>query len=202
LVHRIVATIATAVAMFAATDIDDAVVLVVFNISSRAAGAPKRWEIWAGQFVGIGLLVLVSFLAALGLGAVPVKWVGVLGLIPLLRGIQGLAELIRDRGVEDPDPPALARGLGSVLAITVANGGDNIALWTAAFRIMGAADALLTVAVFAVCVAVWCLVGQLAISHRGLVEAMQRSSRWLVPVVLTVLGMYIIGRSGLPSLLW
>jgi cadmium resistance protein CadD (predicted permease) len=201
-VHGTLATILTAVAMFAATDIDDAVVLVVLNIASRAGGAPKRWEIWAGQFVGIGLLVLVSFLAALGLSTVPVKWVGLLGLIPLLRGIQGLAKLIRDRHVDDPDPPPPARGLGSVVAITLANGGDNIALWTAAFRIMGAADAAMTVVVFAVCTAVWCLVGHVAISHRRLVEALQRSGRWLVPVVLTVLGMYIIGRSGLLAAVW
>src|ERR1700739_879135 len=183
--------------MFAATDIDDAVVLVVLNIASRATGAPKRWEIWAGQFIGIGLLVLVSFLAALGLSTVPVKWVGGLGLVPLLRGIQGLARLIRERRGDDPDPPPLARGLGSVIAITVANGGDNIALWTPAFRIMGAADTVVTVVVFAICIAGWCLFGQFAISHQRLVEALRRSSRWLVPVVLTVLGMYIIGRSGL-----
>jgi cadmium resistance protein CadD (predicted permease) len=201
-VHEIVATIVTAVAMFAATDIDDAVVLVVLNIASRATGAPKRWEIWAGQFIGIGLLVLVSFLAALGLSTVPVKWVGVLGLVPLLRGIQGLARLIRDRRVDDPDPPPLARGLGSVIAITVANGGDNIALWTPAFRIMGAADTVVTVVVFAICIAGWCLFGQFAISHQRLVEALRRSSRWLVPVVLTVLGVYIIVRSGLLARVW
>jgi cadmium resistance protein CadD (predicted permease) len=196
-VHGIVATIITAVAMFAATDIDDAVVLVVLNVASRASGAPKRWEIWTGQFVGIGLLVVVSLLGALGLSAVPVKWVGLLGLIPLLRGIQGLAKLIRGGRVDDPDPPPLARGLASVTAITVANGGDNIALWTPAFRIMGTADALVTVVVFAICIAAWCLLGQVAISHPRLVEALRRSSRWLVPVVMTILGVYIIGRSGL-----
>jgi cadmium resistance protein CadD (predicted permease) len=201
-VHGIVTTIGTAVAMFAATNIDDAVVLVVLNIASRAGGAPKRWEIWAGQFAGIGMLVVVSFLAALGLGTVPVKWVGLLGLIPLLRGIQGLAKLIRDRRVVDPDPPPLARGLVSVIAITVANGGDNIALWTAAFRIMGAADAVVTVVVFAICTAVWCLVAHVAISHRRLVDALRGSSRWLVPVVMTVLGVYIIGRSGLLAAVW
>jgi cadmium resistance protein CadD (predicted permease) len=188
--------------MFAATNIDDAVVLVVLNVASRASGAPHRWEIWAGQFVGIGLLVLVSFLAALGLSTVPVKWVGVLGLIPLLRGIHGLARLIRDRRVDGPDPPALARGLVSVVVITVANGGDNIALYTPAFRIMGAANATVTVVVFAICTAVWCLLGQLAISHQRLVEALQRSSRWLVPVVMTVLGGYILGRSGLLAAVW
>lgn len=195
--HGIVATIVTAVAMFAATDMDDAVVLVVLNVASRASGAPKRWEIWAGQFVGIGLLVLVSLLGALGLSTVPVKWVGLLGLIPLLRGIFGLAKLIRGGRVDHPDPPPLARGLASVIAITVANGGDNIALWTAAFRVMGTADAVVTVVVFAICTAVWCLLGQVAITHPRLVEALRQSSRWLVPVVMTILGVYIIGRSGL-----
>jgi monoamine oxidase len=39
--------------------------------------------------------------------------------------------------------------------------------------------------------------GQLAISHHRTIEMLQRSSRWLVPVVLIVLGLYIIGRSGL-----
>jgi Cadmium resistance transporter len=113
-------------------------VLVALNIASRAESAPKRWEIWAGQFVGIGLLALISFLAALGLSTVAVRWVGLVGLIPLLRGIQGLARLIRGRRVRDLDPPSPARGLVSVIAITVANGCDNIALYTPAFRIMGA----------------------------------------------------------------
>jgi cadmium resistance protein CadD (predicted permease) len=196
-VHGIVATIISAVAIFAATDFDDAVVLVVLNVASRASGAPKRREIWAGQFVGIGLLVVVSLLGALGLSTVPVKWVGLLGLIPLVRGIFGLAKLIRGARVDDPDPPPVARGLASVIAITVANGGDNIALWTPAFRIMGTADAVVTVVVFAICTAVWCLLGQVAISHPRLVEALRRSSRWLVPVIMTILGVYIIGRSGL-----
>jgi cadmium resistance protein CadD (predicted permease) len=120
-----------------------------------------------------------------------------LGLIPLLRGIQGLAKLIRGARSNDPDPPPLARGLGSVIGITVANGGDNIAFWTPAFRIMGTADAVVTVVVFAICTAAWCVLGQVAISHPRLVEALRRSGQWLVPVVMTILGVYIIGRSGL-----
>ena len=195
--HGVVATIVTATAMFAATNIDDAVVLVVLNVASRAGRAPKRWEIWAGQYLGFGVIVLVSLLAALGLSVVSVRWVGLLGLIPLLRGIRGLADLIRDRRVPDPEPQAMANGLVSVVAVTVANGGDNIALYTPAFRIMGVADTAVTLAVFAVCAAIWCMAGQLAISHHRVIEVLQRSSRWLVPVVLIALGVYIIRRAGL-----
>ena len=183
--------------MFAATNIDDAVVLVVLNVASQAGGVPKRWEIWAGQYLGFSVILLVSFTAALGLRVVPVEWVGLLGLIPLLLGIRGLLKLIRTRRDRDPDPPVMATGLLSVVAVTVANGGDNIALYTPVFRIIGVVDAALTLAVFAVCTALWCLAGQLAVSHQRVVEVLQRSSRWLVPVVFVVLGSYIVGRSGL-----
>src|SRR6516225_7415047 len=95
LVHEALAMIVTAIAMFAATNIDDAVVLVVLNVASRAGGLPKRWEIWAGQYLGFSVLLLVSFLAALGLRVVRVEWVGLLGLIPVLLGIRGLVTFIR-----------------------------------------------------------------------------------------------------------
>ena len=85
----------------------------------------------------------------------------------------------------------------SVVAVTVGNGGDNLALYTPVFRIMGVADAGLIVAVFAVCTALWCLSGQLAVSHQRVVEMLHRSGRWLVPVVFVVLGVYLVGRSGL-----
>jgi cadmium resistance protein CadD (predicted permease) len=196
-VSWVVPAIVTAFAMFAATNIDDAVVLVVLNVASQAGGVPKRWQIWAGQYLGFSVIVLVAFLAALGLRVVPVEWVGLMGLIPLLLGIRGLLNLIRTRRDSDQVPPVMATGLLSLFAITVSNGGDNIALYTPVFRIIGVADAALTLAVFAVCTALWCLAGQLAVSHQRVVEVLQRSSRSLVPVVFVVLGFYIIGRSGL-----
>src|ERR1700751_4519464 len=83
LVPGMIPTIVTAVAMFAATNIDDAVILVVLTIASRGGGTPKRWEIWAGQSLGFAVILVVSSTAALGLRVVPVEWVGLLGLIPL-----------------------------------------------------------------------------------------------------------------------
>ena len=64
-----ISTIAAAVGVFAGTDVDDLVVLTVLFL---AAGTDRRWRlgaghIWAGQYLGIGVLVLVSVLAALGL---------------------------------------------------------------------------------------------------------------------------------------
>ena len=195
-VGGIAATVVTAVGMFAVTNIDDAVVLAVLNIAHRSGGAPTRAAIWAGQFIGIGLMIAVSLLAALGLSFVPLKWVGLIGLIPLIRGILLLVNAVR------PQPPAvtdrvLATGTWSVIAVTFANGGDNIALYTPAFRVMGPANTALTVAVFAAATALWCIGAEQLISHHKLVELLKDASRWLVPAVLMSLGVYILARSGL-----
>jgi len=169
-------TIVMAAGMFAATNIDDAVVLAMFNIAQRSGGAPTRTAIWTGQFIGIGLIVVVALLAALGLSFVPLKWVGLLGVIPLARGIALLVGAIWSRDGEGIGP-VLATGLGSVITVTFANGGDNIALWTAAFRVMAPANTVVTIVVFAVALAVWCTGAELLISHHKLVKLLKAAGR-------------------------
>lgn len=194
---RIAASIAAAAVMFAATNIDDAVVLTVLNAASRATGAPKQCQIWAGQYLGIGLMVVVSLLAAFGFSFLPLRWIGLLGLIPLTRGTAMLITNLRARRHDEPTLPARATGLWSVAGVTFANGGDNIAIYTSAFRVMGPADIALTVTVFAAGTALWCLAGFLLVSHKRLGDLLQRFARWIVPAVFILLGLYILQRSGL-----
>ncbi len=82
--------------------------LTVLFLSSRATGRPRRWQIWAGQSLGIATLVAVSVVAALGLTIVPDQWVGLLGLVPFGLGVRGLLR------AQDPDPPVVATGVLSV----------------------------------------------------------------------------------------
>ena len=79
-------TIVTAAGVFIGTNIDDLIVLTVLMLARRAHGKPRMWQIWAGQYLGIGALVAVSVLAALGLTIVPDRWVGLLGMIPIALG--------------------------------------------------------------------------------------------------------------------
>jgi cadmium resistance protein CadD (predicted permease) len=191
-------TAATAAAMFAATNIDDAVVLSALNASSRATGTPRRRHIWLGQYLGIGLMVALALLAGNGLRFVPLRWVGLLGLIPLSRGIAMLAAstIGAFRGNRTPPPPAASR-LWEVTVLTFANGGDNIAVYTAAFRTMGAADTAVSIAVFAVGTALWCLTMSLLVSHPRVTDLLERGSRWAIPVVFVALGAFVFWRSGL-----
>lgn len=195
----IAGALATAAVLFAGTNIDDAVVLMVLNISARSTGTPKRWQIWAGQFLGIGMIVVFSGIAAVGLSVLPLKWAGLLGLVPLAMGVRMLAAAIRARRYGDIAPPAVATGLLAVAGVTFANSGDNISIYTPAFRIMGLGDAVLTVGVFVAGTALWCMAAALLASRKRLVQVLERFGRWIVPAVFIGQGVYILYGTGLLS---
>jgi cadmium resistance protein CadD (predicted permease) len=122
-------TVAAAMGVFVGTDIDDIIVLTVLLLSARATGKPRPWQIWAGQYAGIGVLVIVSAIAALGLTIVPDQWVGLLGLVPFALGVKSIVVAIRTRDQDQPPAPAVATGVLSVVGVTIANGADNISVY-------------------------------------------------------------------------
>lgn len=187
-----IGTAAAAAGIFAGTDVDDLVVLTVLFLTARASGRPRAGQIWAGQYLGIAALVVVSAAAALGLTLVPDRWIGLLGLIPLCLGVYGLARAIRPGRAEEE--PITAGGVLGVAGVTIANGADNLAVYTPLFRTLGPGGSAIAIAVFAVLVAVWCLVASWLGSHRRVIAVVERYGHWLVPVVFIVLGLLILAR--------
>ena len=173
----IFAAVLTAAVLFAVTNADDILVLTVLNASSRAGGQPRRWQIWAGQYTGFALLVAVSVAAAAGLALVPVQWLWLLGLLPLGLGLGKLAAAIRARRSGRYVSPAVATGLTGVIGLTVANGGDNIAVFMAG-------------------VALYCLASSGFAGRRAVTRAMERWGQWAVPAVFIGLGFYIFYKTG------
>ncbi|HYN97874.1 MAG TPA: cadmium resistance transporter [Pilimelia sp.] len=188
-------TVAAAV-VFAATDIDDLLVLTLFFLAARRTGRPRVWQIVAGQYAGIGVLVAASALVAAGLLLVPDPWPGLLGLVPIALGVRALVAR-PDEG--DEGAPEIARGAVGVAAVTIANGADNVAVYVPVLRALGPADAAVFLAVFAVLVALWCAVAAWLGGHPGVARLVDRAGHWLVPVVFIAIGVLIIVSSGLPA---
>ncbi|MFG1834315.1 cadmium resistance transporter [Micromonospora chersina] len=192
----LLATAVAAAGVFAATNIDDIVVLTVFFVAARGTGRPRSWQIVAGQYAGIGALVAVAVVVAAGLLVVPDPWTGLLGLLPVALGVRAL--LARD----DDQPPAVVGTLLGVAGVTVANGADNIAVYVPVFRSLDPAAGLVWLLVFAALVAVWCAVAAALGSHPRVVALVGRAGHWLVPTVFIALGLVILTTSGvIPHLL-
>ncbi|MDQ7904461.1 cadmium resistance transporter [Phytohabitans sp. ZYX-F-186] len=190
-------TVGAAAGVFAGTNVDDLIVLTVLFLSARAGGKPKVWHVWAGQYAGIAALVAVSAAAALGLTVVPDRWVGLLGLVPIALGVRGLVAALRSRSSGGEEPPVVAGGPWSVAAVTIANGADNISVYTPMLRTIGLTASLVTVAVFAVLVAAWCAAGSWLGSHGRVVALVRGYGHWLVPGVFVLIGTVIVLESGL-----
>lgn len=192
----VLGTAAAAAGLFAGTNVDDMVVLAVLNASSGATGRPRRWQVWAGQYVGSAVLVMLSLAAAAGLALVPVGWLWLLGLLPLGLGLGKLVTAIQARRTGGQAPVAAAKGLPGVAVITVANGGDNLAAYTTVFATLSGAATALTIAVFAVCVALWCAAGSLLVAHRRVTQVIEQWGHWIIPVVYILIGLYIFQKTG------
>jgi cadmium resistance protein CadD (predicted permease) len=175
-------TATTAVGLFAGTNIDDIVVLSALNVSRTAVGRPSSRDIWGGQYLGMAVLVAVSLLASRGLNLVNSDWVGLLGIIPLSLG-------------SHPSTVGVS-GLPGVVALTAANGGDNIAAYTPVFGTQSNTEIWLTITTFAVCVAVWCLLGAALVTHRRVVAGVQSWGHWIVPVVYLAIGLWVLQKAG------
>jgi cadmium resistance protein CadD (predicted permease) len=192
----IFAVVLTAAVLFAATNIDDIVVLTVLSISSRATGQPRPWHIWAGQYAGLAVLVGASLAAAAGLALVPLHWLWLLGLVPLGLGLAKLATAIRAHRSGHRASPAAVTGLAGVIGLTIANGGDNLSVYIPVFRTSSAAQIAVIIAVFLVAVALYCLASIRFTGHRAVVQAVQRCGEWVVPVVFILIGFYIFYKTG------
>jgi cadmium resistance protein CadD (predicted permease) len=191
-VSSLPASAALAVALFAGTNVDDLIVLALLSAASRAGGRPRGWEIWAGQYLGFGVLVGVSLAAGRGLSLLPDRWLWLLALIPFTLGLVTLIRVIRAvRRGERPAPPS-AGGLLGVAALTVADGADNLAAYTPVFVTAGGGQIAVMLAVFAVGVAVWCLAGSLLVRHERVIGVLARHGHWILPVAFILIGLYTL----------
>lgn len=176
--------------VFAATDIDDIVILTLFFVAARTTGRPRPWQIVAGQYVGIGALALASAVVAAGLLVVPDPWTGLLGLLPIVLGVRALW-----RSDED-DTPTVVTGTLGVAGVTIANGADNVAVYVPVFRALGVADSAVFLLVFVLLIALWCAVGAWLGGHPRVVRLVERAGAWLVPTIFIGIGVVILVSSG------
>jgi len=185
----------TSAVVFAATDIDDLVLLTAFFADERM----RRGAIVAGQFLGIGALTAASAIAAIAALAVPPHWPSLLGAIPLLMGLWKAWELIRGQGGDSDDESEDARRAAGrsgsqvlmVAAVTIANGGDNLSVYIPVFANDLAAVPLFVV-VFSVLTVVWCWLGYAFVKHPAGAAVMRRYGHLILPGVLIAIGFLIL----------
>jgi cadmium resistance protein CadD (predicted permease) len=194
--ESLLALIGMAIVLFASTNVDDVFVLAGFIADKRF----RTRDAVLGQYVGITTLFSASVAASLLSLAIPRAYIGLLGVIPILIGGKKLFELYRqcdrtEESLEHHDANKSGR-VATVALVTLANGGDNIGVYTPSFAIRSAHEIIVIALIFVVMTALWCFVAHAIVNHPKLGSPIRRYGHRVTPVVLVGLGVFILYQAG------
>ncbi len=199
--------IVAAIAAFAATNIDD--ILILMFLFSQVNGYFRIHHIILGQYLGFMGLLLLSLPGFLGGLIIPKAWTGLLGLVPIYIGLQqilnpetqtpeipSIASAKRSHppfsGLMSYFNPLLAPQTYSVAAITLANGGDNIGIYVPFFASLSWFKLLVVIITFLSLVGVWCAIAYGLTRQPMIGKVLNRYGHKVVPFVLIGLGLLIL----------
>jgi cadmium resistance protein CadD (predicted permease) len=132
--------------------------------------------------------------------SLPRAVIGLLGLVPITMGVKSGWELGRSaepsEPVSSPGSSAQRANIAAVVAMTVANGGDNISVYIPLFALRSASDIALMGVVFGVMTALWLSLAYWLTRHRLIGAPVRRYTRLLMPFVFIALGILILYQAG------
>ena len=184
----------TSIILYSGTAVDLLIILMLFFAKRKSR--KDIINIYLGQFLGSGSLILLSLLFAFVLNYIPSKEIlGLLGLIPIFLGLKVLL-------LGDSDGEAIAKeGLRKdnknliflVAMITFAScGADNIGVFVPYFTTLNLANLIVALLTFLVMIYLLVFSAQKLAQVSSVGETLEKYSRWFIAVVYLGLGMYIL----------
>ena len=194
----------TSIILYSGTAVDLLIILMLFFAKRKSR--KDIINIYLGQFLGSGSLILLSLLFAFVLNYIPSKEIlGLLGLIPIFLGLKVLL-------LGDSDGEAIAKeGLRKdnknliflVAMITFAScGADNIGVFVPYFTTLNLANLIVALLTFLVMIYLLVFSAQKLAQVPSVGETLEKYSRWFIAVVYLGLGTYILIENNSFDMLW
>ena len=193
-------TIISAIGVYISTSIDYLIILII--LFAQLSQNKQKWHIYAGQYLGTGLLVGASLVAAYVVNFVPEEWmVGLLGLIPIYLGIRFAivgedAEEEEEEIIERLEQSKANQLFWTVTLLTIASGGDNLGIYIPYFASLDWSQTLVALLVFVIGIIIFCEISRVLSSIPLIFETMEKYERIIVPLVFILLGLYIMYENG------
>lgn len=177
-----------ALSTFVITNVDDLLILTFYFSSKKY----KTSTVVVGQFIGITILVLISLGGLFIKELIPHHYIGLLGVFPVLIGAKELMDHSNSVDSEPVISHPRRGGIWAIAAVTLANGGDNIGVYTPLFLKTEPILLPFYCGVFLILTAVFCYLGYYFVNHPSTKELVSRLCNLIMPYFLIVLGLWIL----------
>ncbi|MHC5936275.1 cadmium resistance transporter [Nostoc sp.] len=206
----LIATIKIGLAAAVATTFDDNIYLTAFFSEVNRTFRPQH--VVVGEILGFTALVIVSLLGFLLGLVIPETWIGLLGILPILIGINNLLNLNKDDSDEDKSANlkrnSKIRGFDSrkrslwdvirdpqtyrVSAVTISNGGNNLGIYIPLFATSSIQNLFVIIPVCYLILFCWLFMSYSLTHLPGIALILSRYARKIFPFVLMWLGYRIL----------
>lgn len=178
---------------FASTNLDNLLLLVSWQLGGRM----QARLLFGGYLLGMLGVLLLAILFGLAGYLFPLEYLGYLGVIPILVGVRGLLVNFRVGNVEAAAATAdgTASTVAAVAATQLSNGVDTVLVFAPLLADSQFSFDMVIATLFLLLVLVWYVLARVMGRHVGRLAVIERFGRWLAPLVMITVGLYILGNT-------
>ena len=190
--------IGVAAGAFMATNLDNLVLMVAL----LGRYSDRRYEVVFGYLSGMLVIAAVTYYVGRLAGAVPVSYLGLLGIIPVLIGLIEIVRLFRNKGVvsEPVVPGAGSTAVVATFLSQLGNGADTIITYSVLYSDSNNLGDHLVLGSFIGMALLLVLIAHQALHHPWLSRPVQLYGHYITPLILITVGMFVLSNTALDML--
>jgi cadmium resistance protein CadD (predicted permease) len=182
-VHSIIDVVVVSSLAFVGTMVDN---FFAFAAQLALSERARYRRVSIAQGLGVAALIIVALSIGTLLRTVPLRWAGIFSIAPFAFALH--AWRTRDQSVREK----YRRGALTTFSVSVALGGDNIAVWIPLLRANSVAHEVVTVVVFALWEVLFVVGAQTIARHPRVVGFGEKYGHALLPWLYLGLGVLIL----------
>lgn len=193
--HEMLIIIGVTAAAFIGTNLDN--LLLLAAMYSRYPNQAR--VVTAGYFTGMILIAIITLIIGEVGDIIPLAYLGLLGLIPMMMGALALLKLFRSRQLEVVDSVVTGGNCLAVffalISIQLSNSADSIITFSALFADSADPSDYVVAPTFFAMVGVFSAVAYYSVRHPKLNQILSRYGQYVTPFILILVGFYILSNT-------
>lgn len=187
--------IGVTVGAFIGTNLDNLVLLVALYSGYKQ----QSRMVTAGYITGMTLIGLICFIIGEAGEAIPVAYLGMLGVVPMGMGIMALFQLFKRHQTGKVTSAGINAGPWTVFVTTfmtqLSNGTDSIITFSIFLADSSDGADYLIASTFLVMVALFALLANYSLKHRKVSDFLGHYGPYITPFILILVGIFILSNT-------